>query len=54
MVYFSDDSEQYMSWKKVGNFATYLAVSRRGRALASRHSVEGRLYDGGIGPCRTV
>jgi hypothetical protein len=29
MVYFSDDSEQYTSWKKVGNIATYLAVSRR-------------------------
>jgi len=29
MVYFDDDSEQYTSWKKVGNLATYLAVSRR-------------------------
>jgi hypothetical protein len=28
MVYFSDDSEEYTSWKKVGNLATYLAVSR--------------------------
>jgi hypothetical protein len=28
MVYFDDDSEQYMSWKTVGNLATYLAVSR--------------------------
>lgn len=54
MVYFPDDSEQYMSWKKVGSFATYLAVSRRERALASRYSVEGRFYDGGIGPCRAV
>jgi hypothetical protein len=29
MVCFSDDSEQYTSWKKVGNHATYLAVNRR-------------------------
>ena len=29
MVHFSDDSEQYTSWKKVGDPATYLAVSRR-------------------------
>jgi len=33
MVYFDDDSEQYTSWKKVGNLATYLAVSRRLRNM---------------------
>lgn len=56
MVYFSDDSEQYTSWKKVGNLATYSAVSRRlsGRASASKYSVEGRVYDRGIGSCRSV
>ena len=58
MVYFDDDSEQYTSWKKVGNVATYLAVSKRlrmrGRTLASRYSVEGRLYDRGISLCCSV
>ena len=30
MVYFSNDSEQYVSWKKVSNFAD-LSISRRFR-----------------------
>lgn len=38
MVYFSDDSEQYTSWKKVGNLATYLAISGRLRNTRTSHS----------------
>ena len=55
MVYYSEDSEQYASWKQVtSSWRSFLKATAERTCIASRSSDEGWLYDRGCSLGRSV